>query len=308
MSAETAPDEEQKLHDGVAHLSDASEIIDALDAAVDSLIAWITDWHAPIVTGNRLTELGEQQKSLVHLKAFRDWFETYSGDAVVNQPTVAALYELSVAIEKQAGTLSESGMHTTDDAYRTLLANVKGFIVQARRVERAFAAASSDLDTLTGIQNRHAMRRALERRVQRIERTGTCSTIALIDLDHFKKVNDTYGHNAGDHVLRIAATRLLDGIRSYDQLFRYGGEEFLVLLDDADPETTLTILERLRKNLAETKIEVDDGTEITVTASFGSAELCKGETIEKTIERADEALYRAKESGRNRVQMAKTNH
>lgn len=308
MSDDSAPEDENKQQDGAAHLSDANDIIQALDDAVDSLIAWITDWHAPIVTGNRLSELGEQQKSLVHLKTFQNWFKSYSYDAVVNQPTVKTLFELSVAIEEQASTLSESGMHTTDDAYRALLANVSGFIVQARRVERAFAAASSDLDTLTGIQNRHAMRRVLERRVQRIERTGACSTIALIDLDHFKKVNDTYGHSAGDHVLRIAATRMLDGIRSYDQLFRYGGEEFLVLLDDADPETTYIILERLRKSLAATKIEIDDGTEITVTASFGSAEMCKGVTIEKTIERADEALYRAKKAGRNRIEMSDGNH
>ncbi len=280
---------------------DNTDIVEALDKAVDGLIAWIMDWHAPVVTGNRLTELGEQQRSLLHLKSFQAWFKANDDDAVINQPTVRALFDLSVAIEEQASALSKSGGHTTDSEYRELLKNVQAFISQARRLERAFAAASSDLDTLTGIQNRLAMRRALERRHDRMERTDARATIALADLDHFKIVNDTYGHHAGDQVLSVVAARMLDGIRSYDQLFRYGGEEFLVLLDDAEPETTRVILERLRMSLEEAPIKLNDGIEITLTASFGAAEINKNETIEKTIERADAALYRAKEAGRNRV-------
>ena len=280
---------------------DNTDIVEALDKAVDGLIAWIMDWHAPVVTGNRLTELGEQQRSLLHLKSFQAWFKANDDDAVINQPNVRALFDLSVAIEEQASALSKSGGHTTDSEYRELLKNVQAFISQARRLERAFAAASSDLDTLTGIQNCLAMRRALERRHDRMERTDARATIALADLDHFKIVNDTYGHHAGDQVLSVAAARMLDGIRSYDQLFRYGGEEFLVLLDDAEPETTRVILERLRMSLEEAPIKLNDGIEITLTASFGAAEINKNETIEKTIERADAALYRAKEAGRNRV-------
>ena len=280
---------------------DNTDIVEALDKAVDGLIAWIMDWHAPVVTGNRLTELGEQQRSLLHLKSFQAWFKANDDDAVINQPNVRALFDLSVAIEEQASALSKSGGHTTDSEYRELLKNMQAFISQARRLERAFAAASSDLDTLTGIQNCLAMRRALERRHDRMERTDARATIALADLDHFKIVNDTYGHHAGDQVLSVAAARMLDGIRSYDQLFRYGGEEFLVLLDDAEPETTRVILERLRMSLEEAPIKLNDGIEITLTASFGAAEINKNETIEKTIERADAALYRAKEAGRNRV-------
>lgn len=282
----------------------SADIVEALDNAVDGLIAWIMDWHAPVVTGNRLTELGEQQRSLQHLKSFQAWFKANNDDAVINQPTVQSLFDLSVSIEEQASALSASGNHTTNQDYRALLKNVQTFITQARRLERAFAAASSDLDTLTGIQNRLAMRRALERRHDRMRRTDARATIALADLDHFKMVNDTYGHNAGDHVLSVVAERLLDGIRSYDQLFRYGGEEFLILLDDAEPETTFMILERLRMSLEKAPITLSDGIQIVVTASFGAAEINKDETIENTIERADAALYRAKEAGRNRIELA----
>lgn len=305
MSADQNSTKNDNLEAERERAADADDIIDALDEAVDSLIDWAADWHLPIVTGNRIGELGEQQRSILHLKPFQEWFESHQDNAVVNQKSLRTLYQISTVICEQASTISESGTHTTESKYRALMENVQKFITQARRVERAFAAASSDLDTLTGIQNRHAMRRALERRHDRSERTNVSATIALVDLDHFKKVNDTYGHSAGDQVLSVAAGRLLEGIRSYDQLFRYGGEEFLVLLDDADHETTRTILERLRRSLAETKISIDDRTEIAVTASFGAAELCKGESIERTIERADEALYRAKDGGRNRVEFAR---
>lgn len=296
---------QQNIDEERERTADSAAIIDALDNAVDSLLDWITDWHIPIITGNRIGELGEQQQSLLHLKAFQEWFEAHKHDAVINQKSLKTLYSLSALICEQATTISSSGPHTSEDSYRALMKNVQGFIKQARRVERAFAAASSDIDTLTGIQNRHAMRRALERRHDRKERTNVGATIAIADLDHFKKVNDTYGHSAGDRVLCIAASRLLEGIRSYDQLFRYGGEEFLVLLDDADTETVKTILERLRASLADTEIPIDKETAITLTASFGVADLCKGETIEETIERADEALYRAKKGGRNRVEFNK---
>ena len=103
---------------------DNTDIVEALDKAVDGLIAWIMDWHAPVVTGNRLTELGEQQRSLLHLKSFQAWFKANDDDAVINQPTVRALFDLSVAIEEQASALSKSGGHTTDSEYRELLKNL----------------------------------------------------------------------------------------------------------------------------------------------------------------------------------------
>ncbi len=124
----------------------------------------------------------------------------------------------------------------------------------------------------------------------------------VIDIDHFKQVNDTYGHRFGDDVLRAVAHAVGDTIRRSDVLYRYGGEEFVVLAS----HTTLTgarqLAERIRGNVA--GIATVGGRELRVTVSVGAAQLRAGESAEALFVRADQALYRAKESGRNRVETA----
>jgi diguanylate cyclase (GGDEF)-like protein len=125
----------------------------------------------------------------------------------------------------------------------------------------------------------------------------------MVDLDHFKDVNDTYGHLAGDAVLREAARRMQNSIRQYDALGRYGGEEFLILFPGCGEEECFAQADRLRTQLAQTEMSVND-TAIRITASFGVASASPGDncTPEALIRKADEALYLAKKSGRNRVE------
>ena len=127
--------------------------------------------------------------------------------------------------------------------------------------------------------------------------------MALADLDHFKTINDTHGHAAGDQVLAFAAGLFVSGVRPYDMIFRYGGEEFLFCLPGAGLEQAAMILERLHKRLATSSIRLRSGERIKVTTSIGVAELCDGETPEDALERADKALYRAKQNGRNRIEV-----
>jgi two-component system, cell cycle response regulator len=126
----------------------------------------------------------------------------------------------------------------------------------------------------------------------------------IVDLDHFKNVNDTYGHLAGDAVLREAARRMQNGIRQYDSIGRYGGEEFLILFPGCCEEDCVAQADRLRKQLGQAEILVNDST-LRVTASFGVTIAMPGDiwTQEALIRRADEALYVAKKSGRNRVEV-----
>ena len=123
----------------------------------------------------------------------------------------------------------------------------------------------------------------------------------MIDLDHFKNVNDTYGHQAGDDVLREMATRVKNCLREYDVFGRYGGEEFLVITPDTEFQGTMVIAERIRFEL--TKTPFISGTQkLSVTASFGVT--CfhdSSEGVSTALQRADEALYQAKDEGRNRV-------
>lgn len=122
--------------------------------------------------------------------------------------------------------------------------------------------------------------------------------IAMMDLDHFKSINDDYGHLAGDHVLATLAGNIMAHIRPYDKLFRYGGEEFLISMPHTNSESGLNIIERLREEIAAASIPYE-GKELRITASFGFTILDPDVPVEQIIERADRALYAAKSSGRN---------
>lgn len=158
-------------------------------------------------------------------------------------------------------------------------------------------------DALTGIFNRSEILDALSREGVRQARERGSFAIALIDLDHFKNVNDTYGHAAGDFVLREAARRMSSCIRPYDMLGRYGGEEFLLLIPSTDASGALCLAERIRTAISKEPIESPNGP-VGLTASLGVAISTYREPQPEgnLLQQADTALYRAKAKGRNRVE------
>lgn len=157
------------------------------------------------------------------------------------------------------------------------------------------------VDALTGVYNRHWMNNAFPRALHRCVRNNQPFAVLVVDIDHFKKVNDTYGHLVGDLALKVVAKCLAENLRSHDLLARYGGEEFVVLLTEADLETAKMIAERLRTKVAETEIRGDD-IALHVTLSIGITP-AQHDKLEGLIHEADQALYRAKQSGRNRVEV-----
>lgn len=159
-------------------------------------------------------------------------------------------------------------------------------------------------DALTGIYNRRFFIELCGIQMERSRRTKTECYMVMFDLDHFKAVNDTYGHLAGDRVLKDIAQRIKNSIRPYDILGRYGGEEFVILLTgeskNPGPEDIINTTERLRLEVCSTPVEFEK-QQIPVSASFGISKIDLESDISESIKRADEALYRAKEEGRNRV-------
>jgi len=153
-------------------------------------------------------------------------------------------------------------------------------------------------DSLTGIPNKRALDDALQRSSLLSERHGELYSLVLCDLDHFKTVNDTHGHVVGDHLLQIAASEIEQSIRTSDTVYRFGGEEFAILLPHTPEQDAKDVAERVREAIA--AIRVDGGEkELRITTSCGVATFLPKESPQAWLARADEALYRAKHQGRN---------
>ncbi|MEO5330637.1 MAG: diguanylate cyclase [Magnetococcus sp. YQC-5] len=157
-------------------------------------------------------------------------------------------------------------------------------------------------DPLTKTFNRTKLLSTLERERNRIEETGENCAVVMADIDHFKHVNDQYGHAVGDMVLVQTSVLLRNILRPMDLVFRYGGEEFLLYLPGVDKKAALIILDRLRARIAENSIMISEDKTINITISFGGSRLDPGAEIAESVRKADEALYLAKTGGRNRVE------
>ncbi|MDR3368654.1 GGDEF domain-containing protein [Rhodoferax sp.] len=155
-------------------------------------------------------------------------------------------------------------------------------------------------DELTGTANRRFMLEKMRDEVQRADRTSLPLLFAIIDIDHFKQINDSYGHHGGDRALQAFASLVQGAIRGNDTLARWGGEEFVVLLTDTDMSVGLVCLERIRAQVAEADIAVGD-KHFKLTVSIGVTQYCRGDTAENAMARADAALYSAKAQGRNQI-------
>ncbi len=163
------------------------------------------------------------------------------------------------------------------------------------------AVHSAQVDSLTGINNRTAMNNTLKREVDLAHRNRTPLSLIVADIDHFKQINDQYGHSVGDEVLKGFAQLITNNLRGSDIVFRYGGEEFVVLLTGTNSEDATLIAERIR-GAVENHIFNCEDHQLSLTASFGTASLSGNDTQESLFKHADQALYRAKEGGRNLVQ------
>jgi diguanylate cyclase (GGDEF)-like protein len=203
----------------------------------------------------------------------------------------------------------------TRTSWNQFVENVRVLVERDRLLQEAKASGlqlelmlsrMSDLamvDELTGLKNRRSFFDDIDPVIAGSRRRGKPVAVALLDLDHFKDVNDTHGHAIGDDVLRTVARRIEETLRQEQIVGRIGGEEFVVLLPDTTPQQALVAVERVRKAVGETAIPVSGDGEVWITVSGGIAPLPEGTTVATAMQHADKAMYRAKALGRNRVEV-----
>ena len=208
-----------------------------------------------------------------------------------------------------------SALWFTETSWNQFVESVRVLVDRDRLLQEANASGHqlelmlsrmSDLamvDELTGLKNRRSFFDDIDPVIAGSRRRGNPVAIALLDLDHFKDVNDTHGHGVGDDTLREVARRIENTLRQEQIVGRLGGEEFVVLLPDTTPQQALVAIERVRKAVGETAIPVTGGGEVWISVSGGIAPLLDGMVVTVAIQHADKAMYRAKALGRDRVEV-----
>ena len=273
-----------------------------LSQTIDDTITWMGMWSRLALTTT--PDRGASTESLTAPESFALW-RREAAKALQDQPTLERLGVLHDQMHRAARLVmlkTPEGHTVSPQDYDSVASKYQELVTGLRRVERALAAAESGLDILTGLRSRLGMQDDLTREFSRFQRSGKPFCLVLMDIDHFKKVNDTYGHESGDRVLSSVANHISRSLRPFDDAWRWGGEEFLLCLKETNLTGGCLALERVREGLEKTPIKLANGQVIRVTASFGLVAVHKDATIDTMLIDADKALYRAKEGGRNRIE------
>jgi two-component system cell cycle response regulator len=261
------------------------EIQDALDKARIDLV--LMDNQMPGKSGMEwLAEIAKKQLAPVVML-------TGSGSEEV---AVQAIQEGAVGYLPKSSLSQKKLVETIDAALE------RWTWLQQGKADKEELERLANFDSLTGLHNRQAILGRLHEAIHRAQRYGEDFSLIMLDLDHFKKVNDRYGHLTGDDVLEKVATLIRQNIRSIDITGRYGGEEFIIVLPKADLPSALAVAERIRNTIEMAEMKGSEGNVFAVTVSQGISSYKPGEDAHSLISRADDALYKAKENGRNRVE------
>lgn len=262
-----------------------AEIQNALDKGRIDLV--FMDIQMPEKSGMEwLAEIVEKQTAPVVML-------TGSGSEEV---AVQSLQKGAVGYLPKSKLSTEKLAETIDDAMK------RWRQIQQGRANQEELERMANIDSLTGLLNRGAILRKLSEQMKHAKRYRNELSLSLLDIDHFKKVNDQYGHLTGDDVLEQVAILMWQNIRDADIIGRYGGEEFIIILPRTDLSSALNVAERVRKMIEASKMKDSEGNMFGITVSQGISIYKLGEDEHSLISRADNALYKAKENGRNRVE------
>ncbi len=282
---------------------DERETVSLLARLIDGYVHWAGEWHLCLIHG--------QDPSVLPIagtvnELFERWRLALARADLAAQPAVERALALHGELTRRAvdiETLAREGAEVGYEVHAALVRTFGEMMDQLRRVERAFSFAASGIDTLTGLRTRQGMADELTKELERLRRGGEAFCLAIADLDRFKGINDTYGHEVGDRALEQAAARIGQSVRGFDDAYRMGGEEFLICLKRTGLAEAMVVLDRVREELAARPLPIGSGRDpLPVTCSFGVVEASAQSDIDDLMVAADQALYRAKHNGRNRVE------
>jgi diguanylate cyclase (GGDEF)-like protein len=282
--------------------TDIQEMLVHLDRASDNHLRWYENIVKVLVC--RLSFDPRYAAEDAHRECeFGLWYYSKASLKLRERPGFIALEAEHERMHKMASRLLRGmadGIPVRIDDYEAFAGSLANLRMQLLTLKRELEGVLGDLDPLTGAYNRISLLTWLREQQALVKRGILPCGVAMLDLDHFKSINDRFGHLVGDQVLKHASTYLLDHLRPYDRIFRYGGEEFLLCTPDTDLYTCHALIDRLREGLANAPFSMGDNV-IECAMSCGVTLLEGDLPVEKAIERADRAMYAAKHAGRNRT-------
>jgi len=282
--------------------------LDSILVQIDQAIDSHDQWHRQLVR-TLICKLQPDQRDLADDSytqcRFGQWYYEQASPSMRQHPTFASMeYEHKLLHELVVKLLNASLADKRIDPmlYDQFANTLERMRLQLHSLKYEIEGELYNLDPLTGAYTRYGMLPALRDQQALVARGAGSCAIAMLDIDHFKKVNDRYGHGVGDRLLTHISSVLIKNLRPYDKLYRYGGEEFILMLPNTSVQAALMITERMRKLVGKSELHVDK-TSVQATISIGVAMIDVDNPVEAVIDRADKAMYGAKREGRDHVKL-----
>jgi diguanylate cyclase len=299
----TMASENKQLPRTTAFTQSALNVMKEIDRAIAFHLQWMRELHQTLICGSPHNPDNLAEDAHCRCK-FGRWYHAQENSHLARSEGYAELGERHKSMHDHARAMLTDhlqGGPVKPGTYDGFMEVALAFRTEAQSYQQRLINQVCAVDQLTGAWNRHAMILRLSEESERVRRTDHPCSICLMDIDHFKQINDRHGHINGDRALQAVVHFLSERMRSYDSLFRYGGEEFLICLPNTSLDQAASLLNRMREELATLDIDLGDGQTLRLTASFGVAELNGHEPFDASIDRADHALLCAKAKGRNQV-------
>ena len=291
----------KQTHDAASNML---KVLEDLDEGIINHTTWLKQLHRTLICSDDSPNPDDMREDAHCHCRFGQWYYQGVHPELNKMDQFSAIGEFHKSMHDSARRvlqLRQQGSPINIPDYNAFIDISIDFKLKVRELQHEIIQKICVVDHLTGVWNRQSMSHRLEQERERIMRKNSHCTLCMLDIDHFKEVNDRYGHAVGDQVLRKTAERCTTQLRSYDSIFRYGGEEFLLCMPELGAVDAEVIIERLRQHIAATPFELDDGCTIPITASFGITQMGRDKSVQDTIIEADHALLCAKSMGRNRI-------